>query len=111
MTLWHAVLGNIDRTRTLLTSSNAEVVSAAAGSVAIGKIRLVNITAGAVTVDLDIYDGTTHQYLLQGYSLGANAAIEIYDEALAKGDALWAKASAGASVWMHVISSLPNKPT
>lgn len=111
MTLWTAALGNTDRTRVLLTTSNAEILSAALGSIAVAKIRLVNITSGAVTYDLDVYDGTTHKYLAQGHSLSANTEIDIYDESLAKGEALWAKAGANTSIWIHVLSSLPNKPT
>jgi hypothetical protein len=110
MTLWQQSLGNVDRTRTLLTTSNVEILSAATGTISIAKIRLVNITGGAVTFDLDVYDGTTHKYLAQGHSLAANSETEIYDESLAKGEALWAKAGAGTSIWIHVLSSLPNKP-
>lgn len=111
MTLWQQSIGNVDRTRTLLTNANAEILSAANGTVSIAKIRLVNITAGAITVDVDVYDGTTHKPLYIGKSVAANDAIEIYDDSLAKGEALWAKASANTSIWMHVLSSLPNKPT
>lgn len=110
MSLWSQSLGNVDRTRTLLTTSNAEILSAASGSLAVAKIRLVNVTSGAVTVDVSVYDGTTHKYLTKGQSLGANAAVEIYDESLAKGESLYALASANDSIWMHVLSSLPNKP-
>jgi hypothetical protein len=110
MTLWQQSLGNVDRTRTLLTTSNAEILSAQSGTVAIGKIRLVNVTSGAVTFDLDVYDGTTHKYLAKGQSLAANSATEIYDESLAKGESLYALAGANSSIWIHVLSSLPNKP-
>lgn len=110
MTLWSQDLGNVDRTRTLLTNTNVEILSAAGGSIAIAKIRLVNITAGAVTYDLDVYDGTTHKPLASGHSLAANQEVEIYDESLAKGEALWAKAGANTSIWIHVLSSLSNKP-
>jgi hypothetical protein len=110
MTLWTQSLGNVDRTRTLLTTSNTEILSAANGTIAIAKIRLVNVTSSAVTVDLDVYDGTTHKPLLTGKSISANDAIEIYDESMAKGESLYAKAGANTSVWIHVLSSLPNKP-
>ena len=110
MTLWQQSLGNVDRTREKLTTSNEEILSAAEGSIAIAKIRLVNVTAGAITVDLDVYDGTTHKYLLDGKSIAANDAIEIYDEHLAKGESLYGLASANDSIWIHVLSSLPNKP-
>lgn len=111
MTLWQQSIGNVDRTRTLLTNSNAEILSAANGTVSIAKIRLVNITSGAITVDVDVYDGTTHKYLLKGYSIAANSYHEFYDDSLAKGESLYAVASANTSIWMHVLSSLPNKPT
>jgi hypothetical protein len=111
MSLWMQQLGNVDRTRTQLTTSNVEILSAAAGSIAIAKIRLVNTTSGAITVDLDVYDGTTHKYLFNDKTIPANDAIEIYDEHLAKGESLYALASANTSIWIHVLSSLPNKPT
>lgn len=110
MSLWTADLGNVDRTRVLLTTSNAEILSAAGGTVAIAKIRLVNITSGAVTFDLDVYDGTTHKYLAKGHSLAANTELEIYDESLAQGESLYALAGANTSIWVHVLSSLSNKP-
>jgi hypothetical protein len=110
MTLWAQSPGNIDRTRTLLTGSNVEILSAATGTIAIIKIRLVNVTGGAITFDLDVYDGTTHKYLAKGKSVAANDYTEIYDESLAKGESLYALASAADSMWIHVLSSLPNKP-
>lgn len=110
MTLWQQSIGNIDRTRTLLTGSNVEILSAEDGMVAIAKIRLVNTDSSARTVDLDVYDGTTHKYLLKGYSIAANSYHEFYDESLAKNESLYALASVTDVVWIHVLSSLSNKP-
>lgn len=92
--------------RQLLTTALADVVSTVAkGTSIIGKIRLVNITSGAVTVDLEVYDGTTQQPLATGKSVPANDAIEIYDEIVPQNSRLRAKAGSNSAIWIHVLAS------
>ena len=111
MTIFQSSAGNLVPYRQLLTTSMADVVSAANGTRTIAKVRFTNITAGAVTVDLEVYNGTTQQPLYTGYSIPANSYHEFYDELLPNQSKLRAKAGAGTSIWIHVLASLPNKPT
>lgn len=109
MTILQGNLGAPDPTRLLLTTSNQSIVDADVGKIAIGKIRLVNITAGAVTVDLEVYDGTTQMYLLKGYSIAANSVHEFYDEMLPQTHILRGLASSNTAIWCHVFASLPSR--
>lgn len=110
MTTMQAPAGNLEPTRVLLTTSNANLLTAEDGRVAISKIRLVNITAGAVTVDLEVYDGTTSMMLLDNYSIAANTYHEFYDDILPRGHILKGLASSNTAIWCHILASLPTKP-
>lgn len=87
-------------------TSVTTIVSAQSYKQAIGKIRVVNETSGAVTANVDVYNGTTAYSLTGTVSIGANAAIEIYDEVLAVNELLRITASAGNSLVVHVIFAL-----
>lgn len=111
MTIFQSSAGNLVPYRQLLTGSLANVVSAANGTRTIAKVRFTNITAGAITVDLEVYNGTTQQPLYTAYSVAANSYHEFYDDILPTGSLLRARASAINSIWIHVLAALPNKPT
>jgi hypothetical protein len=115
MTIFQSSAGNLVPYRVLLTTNNQNIVSAAQGTRSIAKIWVDNVNASARTFDLEIYDGTTQQYLCQAHSLagkGGDASyFELRDEILPTGSILRALASADTSVWIHVLASLPNKPT
>jgi ABC-type transport system involved in Fe-S cluster assembly fused permease/ATPase subunit len=111
VTIHHASAGNLVPYRQLLTTSTANIVSAANGTRTIAKVRFTNITSGAVTVDLEVFNGTTQQPLYENYSVAANSFHEFYDEILPNQSLLRASASANNAIWIHVLASLPNKPT
>lgn len=113
MTIFQSSAGNLVPYRQKLTDNATpqDVVSAANGTRTIAKVRFTNITSGAITVDLEVYDGTTRQPLYTAKSVPANDAIEFYDELLPNQSKLRARASANDSIWIHVLASLPNKPT
>jgi len=110
MSTMQAPAGNLEPTRVLLTTSNANLLTAEDGRIAISKIRLVNVTNGAVTVDLEVYDGTTSYMLLNDYSIAANSYHEWYDDILPRGHILKGLASSNNAIWAHILASLPTKP-
>jgi ABC-type transport system involved in Fe-S cluster assembly fused permease/ATPase subunit len=111
MTIFQSSAGNLVPYRQKLTTSMEDVVSAINGTRTIAKVRFTNITAGAVTVDLEVYNGATQQPLYENYSIAANSYHEFYDDILPNQSKLRASASANDSIWIHVLASLPNKPT
>ncbi len=108
MTLWQAPLSQPEPVRVILADTSATtIIPAAAYKQAIGKIRVVNKTSGAVTVNLEVYDGTTAFSLTGVKSIAANDAVEIYDEILQSGDLLRATAGTGSSsLVVHAIFAL-----
>ena len=115
MTTFQSSAGNLVPYRVLLTTSNQNIVSAAQGTRSIAKIWLSNVNAASRTFDLEIYNGTTQQYIAFTHQLsgkGGDAAYwEYRDDILPTGSYLRALASADNSVWIHVLAALPNKPT
>jgi hypothetical protein len=107
MTLFQAPLSQPEPVRikpsvtTVLT-----VVSAQKYKQAIGKIRVVNETGGAVTANLDIYNGTTAYSLTGTVSIPATSAIEIYDEILNVDELLRVTAGTANALVVHAIFSL-----
>lgn len=115
MTIFQSSAGNLVPYRVLLTTANQNIVSAAQGTRSIAKIWLDNVNAASRTFNLEVYDGTTQQYLAFEHTLAAKGGdasyFELRDEILPTGSILRALASANTSVWIHVLASLPNKPT
>lgn len=107
MTLFNAPLNQAEPVRVILADTSVtEIIPSARTKQAIGKIRVVNKTGGAVTVDLDVYDGTTAFSLTGVQSIAANDALEIYDELLQVGHSLRATAGTGSSsLVVHAIYS------
>lgn len=108
MTMWQAPLNQPEPVRVILTGTTATtIIPAQTRKQAIGKIRVTNQTAGAVTVNLEVYDGTTAWSLTGAQSIPANSSIEIYDEMLQVGHLLRATAGTGSSsLVVHAIYSL-----
>lgn len=107
MTLFQAPLNQAEPVRVKPANTSATtVISAQNYKQAIGKIRVVNETAGAVTANVDIYNGTTAYSLTGTVSIAANSAIEIYDEILAVNELLRVTAGAGASLVVHATFAL-----
>ncbi len=73
-------------------------------------IRLTNITAGAVTVDVHAVpsggSASDTNVFLKGYPIPANDYRDIDVGSLSVGDFLQAKASAGTSINIHAISGI-----
>lgn len=107
MTLFQAPLTQPEPVRLKLSTTSATtIVSAQQYKQAIGKIRVVNETAGAVTANVHIFDGTTSFTLTGVVSLTANSSIEIYDEMLQVNESLRVTAGTGAALVVHAIFSL-----
>ena len=107
MTVFQAPLNQPEPVRVKPANTSATtLVPAAAYKQAIGKIRVVNETAGAVTANLDIYNGTTAFSLTGTVSIPAASSIELYDEILNVNELLRITAGAGASLVAHVIFAL-----
>lgn len=107
MTIWQAPLNQPEPVRVIpANTSVTTLVAAARYKQVIGKIRVVNVTSGAVTANVDIFNGTTAYSLTGVKSIAANDFIEIYDEVLNVDELLRITASAGASLVAHVIFSL-----
>lgn len=111
-------VGSMSPTRVILTdTSNTIIYTAALGPASIGKIRVVNTTSGAVTIDLSVTDGTTVWFLAKGYSVAANGFYELVDEIIPRGSSLKAQAGSGSSsLHVHVShtdpgSRAPNAPS
>lgn len=107
MTIFQAPLNQPEPVRVKPADTSATtLVPAADYKQAIGKIRVVNETGGAVTADVDVYDGTTAYSLTGTVSIPAASSIELYDEILGVGELLRITAGAGASLVAHVIFAL-----
>jgi hypothetical protein len=107
MTIFQAPLSQPEPVRVKPADTNATtLVPAAAYKQAIGKIRVVNETAGAVTANVDIYNGTTAYSLTGTVSIPAASSIELYDEILGVDELLRITAGTGASLVAHVIFAL-----
>ena len=89
MTLFQAPLSQPEPVRVILaTTSVTTIIPSSTTKQVIGKIRVTNKTAGAVTVNLEVYDGTDAFSLTGLQSIPANSSIEIYDEILQAGHLL-----------------------
>lgn len=107
MTLFQAPLNQAESVRVIpATTSATTIIPVTSYKQAIGKIRVVNETAGAVTADIEAFDGTTAYSLTGVVSIPANSSIEIYDEMLAVNELLRITAGAGNSLVVHAIFSL-----
>lgn len=107
MTLWQAPLNQPEPVRVLLTATTATtIIAASRNKQAVGKIRVVNTTAGAVTANVDVFDGSSAFSLTGTVSIPANSAIEIYDELLQAGHILRVTAGTGSALVVHAIFAL-----
>lgn len=67
-------------------------------------IRAANVDSGgaAVGLDLTVYRGSTHRYLIKGVSIGAAKALIVSDKNeyvyLEEGDSLYAKATSASGI-------------
>lgn len=65
-------------------------------------IRVANLTSSGASVDVSLYRGTTHSYLIKGGSVPSNGSLLVMDRNeyiyLEEGDALYAKANAATTV-------------
>ena len=107
MTIWQAPLNQPEPVRVKPANTSATtIIAAQKWTQAIGKIRVVNETSGAVTANVDVYDGTTAYSLTGTVSIAANSSLEIYDEILQVNESLRVTAGTGASLVVHAIYSL-----
>ncbi|UXN74504.1 hypothetical protein N8D56_05020 [Devosia sp. A8/3-2] len=90
----------------LTTTATTELVPASKNQQPIGKIYLCNTTAAAVTIELEVFDGTTSFFIEKGRSIPANGSFELRDELLQANHSLRAKASAANAIHAHIIAAL-----
>lgn len=107
MTLFQAPLNQPEPVRVKLTTTTVTtIIGAEDYKQAIGKIRVVNETGGAVTANVDVYNGTTAYSLTGTVSIPANSAVEIYDEILAVNELLRVTAGTANTLVVHAIFAL-----
>ena len=96
--------------KTALTAVATSLTSVLANSAASGlvlkvnTIRAANVDAGgaAVSLDLTVYRGSTHRYLIKNVSVGSAKALIVSDKNeyvyLEEGDSIYAKASSASGL-------------
>jgi hypothetical protein len=96
--------------KTAMTSVATTLTSVVSNSAASGlllklnTIRAANVDSGgaAVALDLTVYRGSTHRYLIKGVSIGTAKALIVSDKNeyvyLEEGDSLYAKATSTSGI-------------
>ena len=109
MTFFQTGLAAPTPTRTILTGNTATTtVIAPNRTIAIARIRIVNVHNAAVTFSLDVHDGTTARVLAKDYSIAAADAWSLTDELLEIGESLRVTSgNASGLLHVHVIHSNP----
>ena len=94
-------------------ATNAATLFTADSDDAIISIRIANITAGSVTADCYIYDGSSvNYYLVKGITIPAGSSVELIDGAsrfvVESGDVLKVASdtSAALDVWVSVVDAI-----
>ena len=94
-------------------ATNAATLFTADSDDAIISIRIANITAGSVTADCYIYDGSSvNYYLVKGITIPTGSSVELIDGAsrfvVESGDVLKVASdtSAALDVWVSVVDSI-----
>jgi len=94
-------------------ATNAATLFTADSDDAIISIRIANITAGSVTADCYIYDGSSvNYYLVKGITIPTGSSVELIDGAsrfvIQNNDQLKvaSNTSAALDVWVSVVDSI-----
>ena len=94
-------------------ATNAATLFTADSDNAIISIRIANITAGSVTADCYIYDGSSvNYYLVKGITIPTGSSVELIDGAsrfvVESGDVLKVASdtSAALDVWVSVVDAI-----
>jgi hypothetical protein len=94
-------------------ATNAATLFTADSDDAIISIRIANITAGSVTADCYIYDGSSvNYYLVKGITIPTGSSVELIDGAsrfvVESGDVLKVASdtSAALDVWVSVVDAI-----
>jgi hypothetical protein len=96
---------------TSVATTLTSVVDNAAASgllLKLNTIRAANVDSGgaAVALDLTVYRGSTHRYLIKGVSIGTAKALIVSDKNeyvyLEEGDSLYAKATSASGIDLTV---------
>ena len=94
-------------------ATNAATLFTADSDDAIISIRIANITAGSVTADCYIYDGSSvNYYLVKGITIPTGSSVELIDGAsrfvVESGDVLKvaSNTSAALDVWVSVVDAI-----
>ena len=102
-----------DFVRYRAAATNAATLFTANSDDAIISIRIANITAGSVTADCFIYDGSSvNYYLVKGITIPSGSSVELIDGAsrfvVESGDVLKvaSNTSAALDVWVSVVDAI-----
>ena len=94
-------------------ATNAATLFTADSDDAIISIRIANITAGSVTADCYIYDGSSvNYYLVKGITIPSGSSVELIDGAsrfvMISGDALKVDCDTdnALDVWVSVVDAI-----
>lgn len=122
MTIQQQTRGVVDSKRTILTTTSITTIyNPGQSSALVEEIHLANVTAGAVAVTLDAFDGTTARVLLQAHpvqaagqiSTDAKIPMSIYtlrlSNVLQMGEILRATAATANAIHVVVTYAQPEK--
>lgn len=105
MTIFNSSLAPPESLRRIVGTTAVDLL-ATGNLLPIGKIHLCNVTAGAISFDLEVSDGATSYFIEKGRALAANASLEIRDEVLQSGETLRARASVAAGLHVHIVKAI-----
>ena len=101
-----------DFTRYKARATNAATLFTANSNDAVISIRIANITAGSVTADCFVNDGSNDYYLVKGITIPSGSSVELIDGAsrfvMVADDILKvaSNTSAALDVWVSVVDAI-----
>ena len=101
-----------DFTRYKARATNAATLFTANSNDAVISIRIANITAGSVTADCFVNDGSNDDYLVKGINIPTGSSVELIDGAsrfvMVADDILKvaSNTSAALDVWVSVVDAI-----
>lgn len=106
MSMYQASAGPIYVERFHLTNSLQAIDVSGGKQATLPKMRLVNLTASPVAVDIEIHTATASWSILKGAPVPANGTVEILDEFLGMGEILKAKAASNNAIDLHIMAGI-----
>lgn len=110
MTTRRLLAGSSDKSLTILTTtSQTEIATRVQGRV-YSLLRVVNVSAGAVVLNVVVNDGTTDFYQVKARSLAANEQYELELHGLSLGNGETIKATADTGNALHLTLFFDDTP-